>query len=195
MRWPQKGTKCRWEEGRGTLGGGQTFHGHAGRGVDAALGVAHAAEIVTCVLLTHALDAQPLVRVSQVDSCKQPVEVRVQMGLGPWPHEPPHLAFRPRPALPDSFSSSLLSLYHTMLGTCAPATGHRISRESLTFTKRSVKFCVSRGASRAGGGVERELSGMPKVKWRQGGWWHWEGTLQRAEGRTDCAEAERRDKV
>ena len=142
MRWPQKGTKCRWEEGRGTLGGGQTFHGHAGRGVDAALGVAHAAEIVTCVLLTHALDAQPLVRVSQVDSCKQPVEVRVQMGLGPWPHEPPHLAFRPRPALPDSFSSSLLSLYHTMLGTCAPATGHRISRESLTFTRRSVKFCV-----------------------------------------------------
>lgn len=62
--------------------------------------------------------------------------------------------------LPDSSSSSLSSLYHTMLGTCAPATGHRISRESLTFTRRSVKFFVSRGASRATGGVKRKLSGV-----------------------------------
>lgn len=53
----------------------------------------------------------------------------------------------------------LLLLYHTMLGMCAPATGHLISKESLTFTRRSVKFCVSRGTSRAGGGVETELIG------------------------------------
>lgn len=63
-------------------------------------------------------------------------------------HTPPFSQVHP---LPDSSSSSLSSLYHTMLGTCVPATGHRISRESLTFTRRSVKFCVSLGASRAGG--------------------------------------------
>ena len=138
-------------------GGGGTFHSHAGRGVDAALGVAHTAQIVACVLLAHALDAQPLVRVCQVDSCSEGggrlsssrSGALASRASGPRP--PP--IFIP---LPDSSSSSLSSLYHTMLGTCVPATGHRISKESLTFTRRSLRFCVSRGASRAGfGGRER----------------------------------------
>lgn len=62
------GQKAGWG---GVRGGGGTFHSHAGRGVDAALGVAHTAQIVARVLLAHALDAQPLVRVRQVDSCSE----------------------------------------------------------------------------------------------------------------------------
>lgn len=49
--------------------GGWTFHGHAGGGIDAALSVAHAAQIASRVFLTHALYAQFLVGVCQVDSC------------------------------------------------------------------------------------------------------------------------------
>lgn len=141
-------------------GGGRTFHGHTGRGVDAALCVAHAAQVAARVLLAHALYAQLLVGVCQVDSCSG-------WGVALSSEGSEALTWRasaPRPSsgstvLPDSSSSSLSSLYHKILGTCAPATGHRISRESLTFTRRSVKFCVSRGASRAGGG------GRERVKW------------------------------
>lgn len=155
-----------WAEGglRGA-GGGGTFHSHAGRGVDAALGVARAAQIVARVLLAHALDAQPLVRVRQVDSCSEGGGRLSSNRSGALASR----ASGPRPPpipipLPDSSSSSLSSLYHTMLGTCAPATGHRISKESLTFTRRSLRFCVSRGASRAGGRVERELSGAAESR-------------------------------
>lgn len=79
---------------RGGTGGGcearRTFHGHAGRGVDAALGVAHAAQVAASVLLAHALDAQLLVRVGQIDPCRRRGQVQVWMGLGPGPPGPPH---------------------------------------------------------------------------------------------------------
>lgn len=56
--------------GTGAPEGSQTFYSHAGRGVDAALGVAHTAQVVARVLLAHPLDAQLLVRVCQVNSCR-----------------------------------------------------------------------------------------------------------------------------
>ena len=162
------GIECGQKVGRGgARGGGGTFHSHAGRGVDAALGVAHTAQIVARILLAHALDAQPLVRVRQVDSCSEDGGrlSSSRSGALAWRasgrRPPPTSTSIP---LPDSSSSSLSSLYHTMLGTCTPATGHRISKESLTFTRRSLRFCVSRGASRAGGGVERELSGAAESR-------------------------------
>ena len=156
------GQKVGWG---GERGGGGTFHSHAGRGVDAALGVAHTAQIVARILLAHALDAQPLVRVCQVDSCSEGGGRLSSSRSGALAERasgrrPPPISI----PLPDSSSSSLSSLYHTMLGTCTPATGHRISKESLTFTRRSLRFCVSRGASRAGGGVERELSGAAESR-------------------------------
>ncbi|KAK2492967.1 hypothetical protein MC885_020833 [Smutsia gigantea] len=57
------------------VGGGarrrdQTFHGHAGGRIHATLGVAYAAQIAARILLAHALDAQLLVRVRQVNSCR-----------------------------------------------------------------------------------------------------------------------------
>lgn len=61
---------CGRKVGGGARRGDPTFHGHAGGGIDAALGVAYAAQIAARVLLAHALDAQLLVRVRQVNSCR-----------------------------------------------------------------------------------------------------------------------------
>lgn len=47
-----------------------TFYRDASRGVHTALSVADAAEVETSILLPHSLNAQPLVEVCQIDSCK-----------------------------------------------------------------------------------------------------------------------------
>lgn len=60
----------RGHPGGAEVGVGLTFHSHAGGGVHAAFGVAHAAQVAASVLLAHALDAELLVRVCQVDSCR-----------------------------------------------------------------------------------------------------------------------------
>lgn len=52
-------------------------------------------------------------------------------------------------AIPETSSTSFSSLYQLMLGIYVPSTLQRISMESLTFTKMSVRFCFSLGTSKA----------------------------------------------
>lgn len=70
-KWPQESTNGVFCGGLNRAMQGRTFHCHAGRGVYAALGIAHTAQVTTGVLLAHALDTQPLIGVCQVDSCKR----------------------------------------------------------------------------------------------------------------------------
>lgn len=61
----------------------------------------------------------------------------------------------PHLTVPDTSSTSFSSLYQLMSGTWLPSTLQRISMESLTFTQMSVRFCLRRGISRAGGAAQR----------------------------------------
>lgn len=73
-------------------------------------------------------------------------------GALPWIH--------PQPTVPDTSSTSFSSLYQLISGTWLPSTLQRISMESLTFTQMSVRFCFSRGISRAGGQHREEEGEM-----------------------------------